>query len=348
MDRATTRRGRQGSTQGTDKWMQPWLKHGEPNGPTSEPSVVGAKVTVPKLPTTGHDAKVLAHPLVDLRRQHLELREPLADLVDAFRRGNQRKEQNFLLGDPLAQHDLHRPGGGVARGQDGVHHQHVPLGNVLGQLLVDHVLAVVTVPLDEDLADLDALAACPQRRFHGFPATHDADPAYVFAELHPQVVLTRRRLDHLLRERQVSEPSLHHEPIEPVGVEDEVMLGRGLVSDVGVHASDLIIGRDDDEVGVDPPQVVLSELGPYVLHDEIDGHDVVTPGPWDDDVRVFLGGQHEHVKHGFHELGVLGDDPSHVPSALRGVPLDPPGQSHVVVGVHEDFHVEHLTHFLVV
>ena len=45
-----------------------------------------------------------------------------------------------------------------------------------------------------------------------------------------------------------------------------------------MHALDLEVGGDDLQVGVDAAHLVLLQLGADVLHDQVDGNQVVAPG----------------------------------------------------------------------
>jgi hypothetical protein len=53
---------------------------------------------------------------------------------------------------------------------------------------------------------------------------------------------------------------LHHQADEAVAVKHEIVAVARRVADYGVHAADLEVGREDDEVGVDAAQVVLPQL----------------------------------------------------------------------------------------
>ena len=137
---------------------------------------------------------------------------------------------------------------------------------------------------------------------------------------------------------------LHHQPDEPIGVKHKVAPVARLAANDGVHAPDLKVGRQHDEVRVDPSQVVLTQLGADVLHDEVDGDVVLALRPRDDHVRVPLARGDEGVEHGLDERGVLGDDAVDASAAVHGVPLQAPRQAKIVVGVHEYFHVAQFPH----
>mmetsp|Transcript_2300 Transcript_2300/g.4679 ORF Transcript_2300/g.4679 Transcript_2300/m.4679 type:complete len:368 (+) Transcript_2300:929-2032(+) len=207
-------------------------------------------------------------------------------------------------------------------------------------MAADAVREALVGPVDEDLANLDSLAAVSEGVLHRLPRPYDAHPAQPFAESHANVHAVRRSGHHLLREGQLAEAVLNHQADEAVGVEHKVRLGGVAVADGGVHAARLVVAREHVQVGVDAAQVVLPELGLDVLHNQIDGHHVVASRPRDDDVRRLLGGKHKLLKHGLDELGVLVDDALDVPAALQSVALDAPRQAHVVVRVHENLHVE--------
>mmetsp|Transcript_82036 Transcript_82036/g.217685 ORF Transcript_82036/g.217685 Transcript_82036/m.217685 type:complete len:284 (+) Transcript_82036:814-1665(+) len=136
----------------------------------------------------------------------------------------------------------------------------------------------------------------------------------------------------------MGEGCLHHEAYQPIGVEDKVCARGAAAPQLRVHAPGLHGAGHQVEAGVDPAQVVDLQLGPYVLSDQIH-RDGVVVHPRDDDVRALLAGEDILLERRLDEAGVLREDALHVAAPLHGVPPDPPGQAHVVVGVHEDPHV---------
>mmetsp|Transcript_1900 Transcript_1900/g.7569 ORF Transcript_1900/g.7569 Transcript_1900/m.7569 type:complete len:267 (-) Transcript_1900:531-1331(-) len=206
--------------------------------------------------------------------------------------------------------------------------------------------AVLVPPLDEQLSDFDPFAAGAQRVLHRLARADDGDAADLLREAHAVVRVAVRRAHGLVLERQMAERVLDDEPDEPVAVEDEIASVTPRAPYDGVHASDLEIRRQHDEVGVDPPQVVLTELRAYVLHDEVDGDGVLPLRPGDDHVRVLLARRHERVEHRLHERRVLRDHAIHRSAAVHGVSFQSSGQTQVVVRVDEDFHVAQVPDFL--
>ena len=67
-----------------------------------------------------------------------------------------------------------------------------------------------SAPVDQDLADLDALAAGAQCVFHALPAANDGYPAQLLGEIHANILAPSRRDYRLFCERQVSEASFHN------------------------------------------------------------------------------------------------------------------------------------------
>lgn len=81
----------------------------------------------------------------------------------------------------------------------------------MGDIAADHHERVGgLIPVDQDFADLDALAAGPQRVLHGLPAADDGHAAQALGKVHPHVLLPRGCGDCLLREGQVPQASLDY------------------------------------------------------------------------------------------------------------------------------------------
>ena len=284
---------------------------------------------------------------VHLRGDEREARVALADAVHALRRRDEREEDDALLRHPALHQLLDGSQRAVAAGQDGVQQQHVARGDVQGKLLVDDLAGPgVALALDQNLADLDALAACAQRVLHGLTGADDGDAAELVAELDAAVLVARGRRHAALRERQVAQPVLHHEADEAVGVENKVVARSHLVPDDGVHPPDLKVAGQQLQIAEDAAQILLAQLDADVLHDEVDGHAVLAARPGNDDVSVLLARRHVCVEHGLDELGVLLDHAVHVAPAVAGVALDAARQAHVVVRVHEDLHVRQLANLI--
>lgn len=73
-----------------------------------------------------------------------------------------------------------------------------------------HSSGLAGVPVDEDFADFDALAARAQGVFERLAAADDADAAQFLGEIDAHIRPPRRRDHALLRERQMPQSSLHH------------------------------------------------------------------------------------------------------------------------------------------
>lgn len=61
---------------------------------------------------------------------------------------------------------------------------------------------------------------------------------------------------------------------------------------------------DDIQVGVDLAEIMLTELGADVLHNQVYCH-VVVSTTWDDDVSILLCWQDEVLKCWLHKLRIL-------------------------------------------
>lgn len=85
----------------------------------------------------------------------------------------------------------------------------------------------------------------------------------------------------------------------------------------------------------------------HVLHDQLDG-DLVFAAPRNYDVGMHHQRCDVMVKRGLHHARVLFQHALQVATALADVPLKSSCQSHVSVRIHEDFHVQHFEHLVVV
>ena len=68
----------------------------------------------------------------------------------------------------------------------------------------------LSIPVNEDLANLDALAAGSERVLHGLPAADDGHPTQALGKVHAHILLARGCGHCLLCERQMPQTSLHH------------------------------------------------------------------------------------------------------------------------------------------
>mmetsp|Transcript_68545 Transcript_68545/g.185196 ORF Transcript_68545/g.185196 Transcript_68545/m.185196 type:complete len:432 (+) Transcript_68545:636-1931(+) len=299
----------------------------------------GPEIPVAEVPDARPYRAVLGRLAVDLAGDDLQLREPGADPVDAAGCGDQREEDDLVLLDPAALDELlDGPDGAGAGGQDWVHQQDLPLGNVVGQLLVRDARAVIATPMDEDLAELYAQAAGAQCVLHRLARPDHRDAAYIPAELDAMVGVPRRGLDGGFREGQLTQPHLHDQSDQPVRIEDEVAPWRRPAPDLRVHAPRLHSAFQQVQVGVDPPEVLDLQLRPYVLRDQLRGNGIVVP-PGYDDVGLEPARQHVPLEGRLHKPQILGQDALDVAAALHRVALDSPHQAHVIVRVHEYLHV---------
>lgn len=66
-----------------------------------------------------------------------------------------------------------------------------------------------------------------------------------------------------------------YQPEQPVSNKDKVCLAGILISDDGMHASHLEVGRYHFQVVVYPAQVRLLKLHPYVMRDEVNRDDIL-------------------------------------------------------------------------
>mmetsp|Transcript_22941 Transcript_22941/g.63670 ORF Transcript_22941/g.63670 Transcript_22941/m.63670 type:complete len:246 (-) Transcript_22941:667-1404(-) len=196
--------------------------------------------------------------------------------------------------------------------------------------------------MNEDLSDLDALAARPQRILHGLATPDDGDAAELAREVHAHVGGPRGGRDGLFSEGQQPQAGLHNQSDQPVGIENKVVLVGVLVAYDGMHPADLVVGGNDFQVGEHPFELRLLQLRADVLCDEVDCHDVVPPGPRDDDVSLLARRRHKLVKGRLHELGVLLNHAANITAPLANVPLDASRKPDIIVGVHKDLHVQQL------
>mmetsp|Transcript_145005 Transcript_145005/g.377277 ORF Transcript_145005/g.377277 Transcript_145005/m.377277 type:complete len:227 (+) Transcript_145005:58-738(+) len=210
------------------------------NGPVRH----GAEVPVPEVAHARGDQAVRSDAAVDLRGDDLQPRKPAADPADALRRRDEGQEDDAALVDAmLLGEGLDGPTGAPARAHHWVHQKHMPLAYVAGQLLPDHPPTVALAA--QDLADRDASAARAEGVLHGLPGADDRHPAELRSPADAAVQRPGGGLDLLLAEGQQSEGGLDGEPAQPVCVEDEVLPGRILIPDDGVHPSRLHGGRQD-------------------------------------------------------------------------------------------------------
>ncbi len=63
-------------------------------------------------------------------------------------------------------------------------------------------------------------------------------------------------------------------------------------------------GLDHIHIWVYFAEIMLAKLSTDVLHNEINGHMVVS-SPRDYNIRILLGWQHKIIESRFHELGIL-------------------------------------------
>mmetsp|Transcript_1399 Transcript_1399/g.5694 ORF Transcript_1399/g.5694 Transcript_1399/m.5694 type:complete len:234 (-) Transcript_1399:800-1501(-) len=202
-----------------------------------------------------------------------------------------------------------------------------------------HPILVAT--LDEQFPNFDPFATRAQSILHSLSRSNDGNPAKLAAKRDALVLVARRREDDLLAKRQVSQPMFDDETNDAVAVKDEIASIYPAIAYDGVHASDLELRRQNHQVAINAPQIILAELCSNVLDDEIDGHRVLSLRPRNDDIGIFLARRHKGVEHRLHERRVLCDDAIDASSSIHGVSLQPPRQSQIIVRVHEHFHVAH-------